>query len=172
MAAGRQASRLQRFLIEPLKAWAEDYKRGVQSIGEWIKEGPVKAGMYAAATGTVWYTASNNIAESEYHAVVANCAAEIAEVPPALRNPSSETFVARANEARLTGRLRHLDLLVLSMFYVSDYPPETQLFKAQHYFFHEFVRTFHTRVTEVSLLGRTPMTDKAMIDYDVNNEEE
>lgn len=71
----------------------------------------------------------------------------VADVPPKLRNPVSEEYISRVNEARLGRTLRQLDLIVLSVFYVGDYPLDLKVFKAQHYFFHDFVRTFQSRVT-------------------------
>mmetsp|Transcript_33692 Transcript_33692/g.88563 ORF Transcript_33692/g.88563 Transcript_33692/m.88563 type:complete len:102 (-) Transcript_33692:1085-1390(-) len=92
----------------------------------------------------------------------------VADVPPKLQNPRTKAFVTKLNDARQSDRLRSLDLVVFSLFYVGDHPSTLQMYKAQHYFFHDFVRTFADRLAEVSFLGATPMLNRAMVDFDIN----
>jgi hypothetical protein len=81
-----------------------------------------------------------------HHPTRLSSQALIAEVSPSQRKPSSEAFVTRLNDARLAHTLRHVDFIFGSLFYIGDYPLTLKIFKAEHYFFHEFVRSFPDRV--------------------------
>jgi hypothetical protein len=86
----------------------------------------------------------------------------IGDVAPRLRNPSTEEFITRVNDARLGKTLRQLDLVLVSVFYIGDYPLDLKIYKAQHYFFHEFMSSFRGRLA-VRPTSRLPLRGVAFV---------
>lgn len=154
-------------ITRALKAAFTDYKEAFKGMGRFAKEHPVAALRNYSIIGGMGYLTMSNITKQEYSGIVVQNKIKMLEVPESCRNSIANDYIQNLERARQLDQLQQIDMLLFSVFYVSEDPERVKTYKAQYWTLHDWAKRFPDRIVEVSIAGRTPMMDAAMIDFDV-----
>ncbi|KAM3924070.1 mitochondrial import inner membrane translocase subunit Tim29 [Leptodactylus fuscus] len=153
------------------KSLLRDYKEACKDIVVGAKEQPGKAALYLSLLAGVGVCSSHAPSEDSFHSSVLEASASLLLLSPWTRSGTSDGHVQRLLHLRNQGRLRHLDLLVLSLVYEAPYDPDCDLYNTQCPHLQPRMVDFPRRVLDIGFLGDWWILRNKMRDFDINEDE-
>ncbi|XP_038048428.1 mitochondrial import inner membrane translocase subunit Tim29-like [Patiria miniata] len=148
-----------------------DYKGATLEIFTDARDRPIKAAIYATLVSCTAIAAWNNPDKKSYEKAILNASNDLALLSDAIRNKASDRHLQEVMRLRNEGRIRQLNLVVCSVMWRDDYGPLLGLYDSQCEYLRPGWRDFDKRVLDVGFMNRWYYLDKAMVEYDVNEEE-
>ncbi|KAG8547620.1 hypothetical protein GDO81_027927 [Engystomops pustulosus] len=153
------------------KSLLRDYKEACKDIVVGAKDRPGKAALYLSLLAGVGVCSSRAPSEDSFHCSLLEASASLLLLSPWTRSGTSDGHVQRLMELSNEGRLRHLDLLVVSLVYEAPYDPECDLYNTQCPHLQPRMVDFPRRVLDIGFLGQWWLLRNKMKDFDINEEE-
>ncbi|XP_022087274.1 mitochondrial import inner membrane translocase subunit Tim29-like [Acanthaster planci] len=148
-----------------------DYKGATLDIFTDARERPIKATIYIAILGSAAIAAWNNPDEQSYDRSLLDARNDVLLLSDPIRNRASDRHLQGLMELRNQGRIRRLNLVVCCVMWRDDYSKALGRYDSQCEYLRPSWRDFNQRVLDVGLMNRWYYLEKAMVDYDVNDEE-
>jgi len=148
-----------------------DYREASLELVEMAKGKPVKAAIFGATTVFMGYCVKTNPNEQDYRDNFINNGLDLMQLSDQVRNPGSDNlqnYVARAFNQNL---IRRSNYGIFSLMWVDDYAPELGVFAARCEYMKPGWADMRYRVVDVGFLGRWWISERKMVDYDVNTQE-
>ncbi|XP_044134765.1 mitochondrial import inner membrane translocase subunit Tim29 [Bufo gargarizans] len=161
----------ERKMVVWMKSLLHDYKEAVKDIVVGAKEHPVKAGLYLSLLGGVGVCSSRAPSEDSFRCSVLESSASLLLLSPWTRSGTSDRHVQRLIDLSNQGRLRYINLLVLSVVYEAPYDPDCDLYNAQCPHLQPRVVDFPSRLLDIGFLGQWWLLKNKMEDFDINEDE-
>ncbi|ESO89105.1 hypothetical protein LOTGIDRAFT_106249 [Lottia gigantea] len=148
-----------------------DYKAAFLDTLQDIKDKPLKASFYFSllGTGAVFYKL--NPTEASFKELIIENANDLALVGEPIRSKTSDKFMENVIHKFNDGYLRYQNVGLFSIIYKTEYNKGLKLFNAQCKYAKPHWTEFHKSILDVGVLGRWIYIDKAMENYDINEDE-
>lgn len=131
---------------------------------------PAKSWTYTGLLGGGIYSYWTNPTEVSFGAALTEAHLDIANVHPGQRSAITQAEVLRIYGLKETSRLRHLDLVFLSIVWRADFHSKTNSYDAICKHLQPHPLTWLDRVEDVGSWGRWHRLESLMANYDVNEE--
>ncbi|XP_054615802.1 mitochondrial import inner membrane translocase subunit Tim29 [Dunckerocampus dactyliophorus] len=153
------------------RSLASDYKEACREAVVGIYEHPVKASVYVSVLGGALTCFLSKPDKSSFEAALLERSSQLGLLSSWIRSATSDKHVQSLLKLRNEGRLRHINLGILSIIYSTDYDPDSTLYEAQCSSLSVLWRNLPGRVLDVGFVGHWWVLDSKMTNYDVNEEE-
>ena len=164
---GGRIERIGKYLLSILN----DYKVAVVDLGKDMKSRPVKAGIYLSILAGTGVLVKTKPSTDSYNAAVIEKTHDLLLIGDLIRNKHSEEYVKDIVSSLKDGQLRFLNLGVCRLVWRSDYSSWLKLYNAQCTHLKPRWIEFHKHVVDVGVCGQWIYLDRAMEDYDINDDE-
>ncbi|CAH2273044.1 Hypothetical predicted protein [Pelobates cultripes] len=154
-----------------MKSLIHDYGEACKDIVTGAKEHPGKAAFYLSLFTGIGVCSSKAPSEDSFHCSVLEASAELLLLSPWTRSGKSDQHVLNLTNLSNEGRLRYLNLIVVSLVYEAPYDPDVDLYPAHCPHLKPRWSDFPSRVLDVGFFGRWWFLQSKMKDFDVNEEE-
>ena len=148
-----------------------DYKAVANSAVTYVRERPIKFISQLGIVGLGVYCWSQKPDMQSYADELFKSSNELLQVSSLVRNKASDTFVRDLITSYNQNRLTCRSVGVFSVILRNDFPDECDSYDKNCYYVQPRWTKLHERIVDVGILGRWFMLEKAMVDYDVNEEE-
>ncbi|KAG7505419.1 hypothetical protein JOB18_031105 [Solea senegalensis] len=148
-----------------------DYKEACREIVVGARERPLKATVYATLLGGAWACFHTAPDQSSFEATLLDHSNQLGLLSPWIRNATSDGHVQSIVKLRNEGRLRHVNLGLLSLVYHTNHDPDSTLYEAQCSNLSMPWSEFPRRVLDVGFASHWWILDSKMKDFDVNDDE-
>lgn len=153
------------------KGLLHDYKEACKDIVVGAKERPGRAALYLSVLGGVGVCSARAPSEDSFQCSILEASSSLLLLSPWTRSGKSDGHVQRLIDLSNQGRLRHLDLLVLSLVYEAPYDPDCDLYSSQCPHLQPRVSDFPSRVLDIGFWGHWWLLRNKMKEFDINEEE-
>ncbi|XP_075715123.1 mitochondrial import inner membrane translocase subunit Tim29 [Rhinoderma darwinii] len=153
------------------KSLLRDYKEACKDIVVGAKERPGKATLYLSLLGGVGLCSSKAPSEDSFQCSVLEASAALLLLSPWTRSGNTDRHVQQLIGLSNQGRLRHINLLVMSLVYEAPYDPDCDLYNSQCPHLQPRMLDFSSRVMDIGFLGHWWLLKKKMKDFDINEDE-
>ncbi|KAG9470798.1 hypothetical protein GDO78_016729, partial [Eleutherodactylus coqui] len=161
----------ERKMVVWTKGLLRDYKEACKDIVVGAKERPGRAAVYLSLLAGIGYCSSSAPAEDSFRCSLLEASSLLLLLSPWIRSATSDRHVQHILDLSNQGRLRHINLLVLSLVYEAPYDPDCDLYNTQCPHLRPRLSDFPRRVLDIGFLGHWWFLEKKMEDYDINEEE-
>ncbi|XP_061741280.1 mitochondrial import inner membrane translocase subunit Tim29 [Nerophis ophidion] len=153
------------------RSLASDYKEACREMVVGMYERPVKASVYASLLGGAFACFFSKPDKSSFDAALLERSGQLGLLSSWIRSGNSDKHVQNLLKLRNEGRLRHINLGLLSLVYFADHDPDSTLYEAQCSSLSVLWRNLPGRVMDVGFAGHWWILDSKMANFDVNEEE-
>nr|XP_057905413.1 mitochondrial import inner membrane translocase subunit Tim29 [Doryrhamphus excisus] len=153
------------------RSLASDYKEACREMVVGIYEHPVKASVYVTLLGGALTCFLSKPDKSSFEAALLERSGQLGLLSSWIRSATADKHVQNLLKLRNEGRLRHINLGILSIVYSTDYDLDSTLYEVQCSSLSVLWRNLPGRVLDVGFAGRWWVLDFKMKNYDVNEEE-
>ncbi|XP_056426473.1 mitochondrial import inner membrane translocase subunit Tim29 [Hyla sarda] len=153
------------------KSLLRDYKEACKDIVVGAKEHPGKAATYLSLLAGVGICSSAAPSEDSFRSSLLEASASLLLLSPWTRSGRSDGHVQRLVDLSNQGRLRYVNLQVLSLVYEAPYDPDCDLYNTQCPHLQPRISDFPSRVLDIGFLGQWWLLKEKMKEFDVNEEE-
>ncbi|XP_069802958.1 mitochondrial import inner membrane translocase subunit Tim29 isoform X2 [Dendropsophus ebraccatus] len=158
-------------LIVWTKSLLRDYKEACKDIVVGAKDRPGKATLYLSLLAGVGVCSSMAPPEDSFRCSLLEASSSLLLLSPWTRSGRSDGHVQRLIDLNNQGRLRYINLLVLSLVYEAPYDPDCDLYNSQCPHLQPRISDFPGRVLDIGFLGHWWLLKNKMKDFDVNEDE-
>lgn len=144
-----------------------DYGEVFVGVGKSIQTRPIRSAVYAATGTGIYLSVQKNPSPVDFMVQLRNVTGELVMVDPKCHNPQSSEYLKFLERSLNNGLIRHLNLGVCSLMWLSDYDASVALYKATCTYTGVQYRTFPDRVIDIGFWGRWWNLQQKMQDYDV-----
>lgn len=148
-----------------------DYKSSTVNIFTDIRDRPIKASVYITSLCVAGYLCSTNPDENSFDRALVNASNDLLQVSDLVRNQISDMHLQSLLEMRNKGVLRRMNLGVCSIIWRDNYGANLGLFDSSCKHLKVPWKEFPKRIIDVGIHERWLYIERAMIDYDVNENE-
>jgi len=152
-----------RFLIS-------DYRDVAVDTLQSYRTRPLKSWSYTFLLGGGIYSYWTNPKEASFAAALTEAHLDVANIHPEQRNKVTNEEILRLYGLKETERLRHLDLLFLSVIWRADHHRRANNYEAVCKHLRPHPSTWIDRIEDVGSWGRWHRLETVMADYDINEE--
>ncbi|XP_071953719.1 mitochondrial import inner membrane translocase subunit Tim29-like [Antedon mediterranea] len=164
---GRQLQKLGEYL----KALALDYKNVAKDTVSDAKARPIKASIYLIAAASLGYAAHRNPSLEFFNQELCEASNDLLLVGDRTRNLQSNNHVQMLLKYRSKNMIRRQNFVFFSLIWYDNYGSEVSLYNANCKHLSVGWLDLYDRYLDVGVLGRWLFLEKAMKDYDINDEE-
>ncbi|XP_076462428.1 mitochondrial import inner membrane translocase subunit Tim29-like [Babylonia areolata] len=150
---------------------ATDYKAAVADMVQDMKDSPKKSAIYLSLLGAGAVLAKTNPSELSFQEKVWHSHHDLLLVGDPIRSRHSDSHITFLQERYRENTLRYTNCGLFSLMWVAEYDPAVDKFEARCGLVKPRWLEFHKQVVDVGVLGRWYWLGKAMVDYDINEEE-
>ncbi|XP_061557543.1 mitochondrial import inner membrane translocase subunit Tim29 isoform X1 [Phycodurus eques] len=148
-----------------------DYKEACLAMVVGIREHLVKSSIYMTMLGGAFIGFFSKPDYSSFEVALLECSNQLCLLSSWVRNATSDSHVQSLLKLRNEGRLRHVNLGMLSLVHCVDHTPDSTLYEAQCSSLSVLWREFPRCVMDVGFAGHWWILDSKMTNYDVNEDE-
>ncbi|PIK40313.1 hypothetical protein BSL78_22841 [Apostichopus japonicus] len=148
-----------------------DYKSSTMDIFKDARDRPIKAAFYITGLSAIGYLGSTNPDEDSFDRALVDASNDLLQVSDLVRNQTSDSHTQDLLEMRNKGVLKRMNLGVCSIMWRDNYSRNLSLFDSTCTHLKVPWKEFPERIVDIGVHGRWLQLEKAMIDYDVNENE-
>ena len=158
-------------LGKPLYLIYVDYKSVFLDFCSFIYKRPFRAVFNMSIVGVFAGVWVKNPDEESYTVRLKENANTLLLLSDKVRNPKSNAYVKRLMELHLENRLKNYNLGFFSLVLEQDYSHTSCYYEARCYNLKQRWIYMYKNIVDIGFLGKWYFLEKAMLDYDVNEEE-
>ena len=148
-----------------------DYKAVAKSAVIYIREKPIKFASQLGILGLCAYCSSQRPDLQSYADELFKSSNDLLQVSSLVRNKASDAIVRDLITSYHQNRLVCKNLGLFSIILKYDFPDECDAYDKNCYYVQPRWIKLYERIVDIGMLGRWFMLEKAMVDYDVNDDE-
>ncbi len=182
MAALRKARKLNQALFpqfESLKQGrlaqvyylVKDYKAVFLSAFTYTRDKPLKVILQLTTLGLGSYAWNRNPNFTSYTDSLMESSNQLMQVSGLIRNRNSDSYVRDLTECFHQNRLRCRNFGIFTLIFKDNYGEECDLYDKNCYYMKPRWLSMKDQFVDIGFLGRWYQLEKAMIDFDINEEE-
>ncbi len=149
----------------------KDYKAVFFSAFTYAKEKPIRVIFQLSALGLGSYAWTNNPSFTSYIDALLESSGQLTQVSSLIRNKNSDSYVRGLIECYYQNRLRSINFGVFTLVLKEKYSNDCDIFDRNCYYTKPRWLSMKDRFVDIGFLGRWYQLEKAMIDFDVNEDE-
>lgn len=158
-------------LGKPLFLIYVDYKNVFTDLCSFVFKRPLRAALNLCLVGAFAGTWAYNPKQGSYSEQLTEKANTLLLVSDKVRNPKSNARVQELTLLHSENRLKQYNIGFFSLILEQDYSDTSCYYEARCYYLKQRWIYMYKRILDVGFLGRWYFLEKAMVDYDVNEEE-
>ena len=157
--------------VNYLKMVKHDYSEALMEVRDGARAKPVRASIYSSVFGFCLYAGFTNPNERDFHSNFMSYCHELRQVSDAIRNPGAQRLIDYESRAYNAGLIRRLNFGIGSLMWIDDYDERMGLYASRCDYLRPSWSDMRHRVVDVGFLGKWWISEKKMVEFDVNNEE-
>lgn len=169
-----KGGRIERY-VNYWKGVATDYKEALKELKQSCREKPLKASIIGSAFISAWYANRHNPDEKSFNDLLVKVNNDLTMVSELCRNNTSMQHQFEIVRAQNAGVLRHWNLGLFSIIWRDNYNTDFGHVKAKCKYltvgYTDILFNERERIVDVGFLDNWWFTNKAMEEYDVNQDE-
>ena len=169
-----KGGRIERY-VNYWKGVKTDYKEALKELGQSCRERPIKASMIGATILSALYANRHNPDEKSFNDLLVNINNDLTMVSDLCRNNSSTQHQFEVVRAQNAGTLRYWNLGLFSIIWRDNYNSDFGHVKARCKYltvgYTDILFNERERIVDIGFLGNWWYTNKAMEEYDINQDE-
>ena len=169
-----KGGRIERY-VNYWKGVKTDYKEALKELGQSCRERPIKASMIGATILSALYANRHNPDEKSFNDLLVNINNDLTMVSDLCRNNSSTQHQFEVVRAQNAGVLRYWNFGIFSIIWKDNYNSEFSHVKARCKYltvgYTDVLFKERERIVDIGFLGNWWYTNKAMEEYDINQDE-
>ena len=169
-----KGGRIERY-VNYWKGVKTDYKEAIKELGQSCRERPIKASIIGATCLSALYANRHNPDEKSFNDLLVNINNDLTMVSDLCRNNSSTQHQFEVVRAQNAGTLRYWNLGLFSIIWKDNYNSDFGHVKARCKYltvgYTDILFKERERIVDIGFLGNWWYTNKAMEEYDINQDE-
>ena len=151
------------------KGLFRDYREAVSDMATSAKERPLKAAVIASIGASCLYMNRHNPDEHSFRDNFVRLNQDLLTVPDSIRRPESERFQSELNRLDNQCLIRRWNFILFSVIWRDDFDDKCGVFNAKcEYLQPTYLDRIQNRLIDVGFLDRWWISEKKMLEYDVN----
>ena len=148
-----------------------DYAMVFKDFVKGIRDRPFRAAVKLSALGAVYFVYHENPDEQSYIDGLIENSNDLLQLSDLIRNPKSDHYIQELISYQNQGRLSRKNFGLFSLITVDEYGKDCDLYNTKCYYLQPRWHQLWKQVVDVGVLRHWYFLEKAMKNYDINEEE-